>query len=605
MKLTVTLYIILILISGCEKDKNPLMGVSSTDNETFWTPTAGPYGGSVIKMATNSSTVMYAATEDFGLFISTDGGKLWRLCTSTKNWRWITDVKTGIQGQVLVGSLNEEGLLLSTDKGNNWTRVTPDSIGFISAIGINDKGSIFIDSFGKIYVYTNETDNWKKANIPQNSSIVSSFAFNANGDAFAGTNTGILRSLDNGVHWIKVLENQSINSLEIVNNGTIYATLTSPSRLLLRSIDNGDTWQEVNGVYAYLVASNSMGDIYAANQQIIYISKDNGNHWETITTPANSLAYLNIDPQDRIFAGFYGDGIFISEDYGNSWSQQGVPLVWVNSLVFNAHNQLLAGTSRGIFLTTDQGNSWNKVIPGLSVSVYSIVRNKVNNSIFTATTTGLYRSTDDGISWDQLTDGLPTLPSTYWDLAVNSRGEIFALNTTEIYRSLNNGNNWTKLFNLPPSKSVLIDSEDKIYIGQYSGGLYISSDSGESWVYSGAGLDSSVITLTELFESSTGDIYAATSYGLFRLDHTTQKFQKIDSAPENITSITENSNHCILISSIYEGIMISRDSCSTWETLEDGLNLDPHIGNYISVLICDKENRIFAGSSRYGVYRSN
>jgi len=598
MKWLIAFLPIPIFIFSCEKDKTPLIPLPP-EMELFWAPTAGPYGGAIIHLATSFATEMYAASQNLGIFVSTNGGMSWKITNFRRSD--ITALATNSRGHVFTGSLFPDGLMRSTDKGNTWQRITPDSILYIGAIGIDGNERILISEGSDIYLSIDDGKNWVKSNVPQAPASVYSFTFNVLGHVFAGTHTGIFRSLDDGRNWHIVLQSQEVNDLQVLKNGAIFA---APAGSLQRSMDNGNTWEEINGVGGLYLAANSRDEIFSAAAQIIFHSTDNGYQWDTISTPANQIVSLAIDPQDRLFAGFYFDGIFISADNGQTWEQQGVPLASVNAMVINSQNQLLAGTERGIFLTADRGDAWRRVSPQ-PATANSIILNQYNGSFFAAMSEdGILRSTDDGHTWEQLIGGLPALPSTFVALTANSKGDIFALNP-EVYRSTDNGQNWMKLASLPYSETILVDGEDRLYVAGYTGGLYVSTDDGQNWEYRDAGLDSLGIRIYQLFRNSTDDIYAGTLYGLYQLDSTTQTFHKVRSAPNWITAIAENSAGVFFLSSRSEGVFFSRDKGQMWEPLNEGLDLDPYIiVNFINVLACDPEDRLFAGSTRYGVYRS-
>jgi len=103
-----------------------------------------------------------------------------------------------------------------------------------------------------------------------------------------------------------------------------------------------------------------------------------------------------IDIRDNIiWAGTAIDGVFLSTDYGDSWSLKN-PLTTddvVLSIAASGQN-IFCCTNNGLYRSTDNGINWsdidvksNKYISSLKIS---------GNNIFAGTPLGLYCSTDNG-----------------------------------------------------------------------------------------------------------------------------------------------------------------------------------------------------------------
>lgn len=123
-----------------------------------------------------------------------------------------------------------------------------------------------------------------------------------------------------------------------------------------------------------------------------------------------------------------------------------------------------------------------------------------NGQIFAGTDGGIARSTDDGDSWDTLSNGLTN--NTIASLAINSNGLIFAgaqsygiFDTNHIYLSTDNGNSWIHSdFGISDPididvKGIAVNSLNHVFAGASRnfgdnstiGGVYFSTDNGNSW----------------------------------------------------------------------------------------------------------------------------
>jgi hypothetical protein len=211
--------------------------------------------------------------------------------------------------------------------------------------------------------------NYGLTNTNVNSLLVSNDVIGGT-NLFAGTNSGLFRSTDNGTSWNSAgLTGRTIYSLATI--GTNLFAGTSGSGIFL-STDNGSTWTAVNS----------------------------GLTWKTVTCLAASGTNL--------FAG--GKGVFLSTNNGTSWTavNNGLTANEINALAVSPNGtggiNLLAGTTYyGVFLSTDNGTSWAPVNSGLTSSVvYSFAvspKRAGGANLFAGTNGGVFLSTNDGTSW--------------------------------------------------------------------------------------------------------------------------------------------------------------------------------------------------------------
>src|SRR5690606_9974090 len=123
-----------------------------------------------------------------------------------------------------------------------------------------------------------------------------------------------------------------------------------------RSIDNGDTWVEMNsGLTAQFIvtlAINLQGDLFAGTDfgEGIFRSTDDGASWIPLTIATSNNVYgIVVDSGGDLFAGTYGDGIFRSSDNGTTWTMitPGPSAQFILALAVNDSGDLFAGTYFG------------------------------------------------------------------------------------------------------------------------------------------------------------------------------------------------------------------------------------------------------------------
>ncbi len=211
-----------------------------------------------------------------------------------------------------------------------------------------------------------------------------------------------------------------------------------------------------------------------------------------------------------IYAGTFADGIFLSNDNGNTWSavNSGLTDLNVNSICILG-SSICAGTGTGIFLSTNNGMNWNLVTIG---DVRSIVQNGL---LFAADRTrGVIVSSDSGSTWQVTNLGL--LSTSIVSLGVQG-STIFAgedgNGSGTMFRSLDNGNAWAPVFSDSPDYGWITISASGNFIFasiDVLGRTYRSIDNGINWELINIG---TLCEVYSIFINSSG-IYAATSIGL-------------------------------------------------------------------------------------------
>ncbi len=256
------------------------------------------------------------------------------------------------------------------------------------------------------------------------------------------------------------------------------------------------------------VASGRIGDIAVdpQNQSVWYIAAASGGIWKTINAGTTfqpifdaqgsySIGCITIDPNNHnvIWAGTgennnqrsvaYGDGIYKSEDGGQSWKNMGLgKSEHIGKIIVDPRNSNViyaaaygplwsAGGERGIYKSTDGGKTWaislnvsentgfNEVhfMPGNPDILYAAAHQRRRHEwtyISGGPESAVYRSTDSGKTWDKLTNGLPAGDVGRIGLAVTEADSerIYAIveandESKGVYLSRDRGASWEKRSN--------------------------------------------------------------------------------------------------------------------------------------------------------------
>ncbi|MEM6475434.1 MAG: glycosyl hydrolase [Pseudomonadota bacterium] len=230
----------------------------------------------------------------------------------------------------------------------------------------------------------------------------------------------------------------------------------------------------------------------------VWKTENAGTTWKSLFDGQGSysIGSLGLDPSDpsRIWVGTgenhggrhlgYGDGIYLSEDGGQTWKKKGLEkserigniivhpedsnTVWVAAQgpVWNA------GGERGVYKTTDGGETWELVLSSENghTGAGDLMIDPRNPDRLYATTwqrhrtvaayvgggpeSGIWRSEDGGETWTKLKTGLPGGNKGKIGIAISPMQPDIVYAAIEldrreggIWRSTDRGSSWTKMSN--------------------------------------------------------------------------------------------------------------------------------------------------------------
>ena len=199
--------------------------------------------------------------------------------------------------------------------------------------------------------------------------------------------------------------------------------------------------------------SNS-GTLYAASQNQIWKSTDNGSTWTLLAKFATSVSFsgLAVDPgkPTTLYAGTRTIGVQRSVDGGATWTsvnnglqpqQNGGVSVGAIEVDPTSPNVIFTGSSYGLMRSADAGSSWTMVGGG---NFYSALAFDALNAgtVYFGSGSDISKSTDDGATFTRISS-LPNQAGLI-ALAADSRhaGILYAGSTAGLYRSIDGGVTW-------------------------------------------------------------------------------------------------------------------------------------------------------------------
>lgn len=420
--------------------------------------------------------------------------------------------------------------------GHTWVRLggPPGGLGYDIRVRPDDPDIWLVtDAFAGVHLSTDGGLTWATSDEgidartgPSNEAIpVFSLTIDPNNPdiVWAGTQgvRGIYRSTDGGRTWEKRVTG-------IREGITIRGLAVEPG--------NSDVIYAAGEVSSWIWAGRSQwGIAFDRTKGVIYKSTDAGQHWTEIWFGDDLARYVLIDPGNvnTLYAstGIFdreaansdpatrapgGVGVLKSTDGGATWRQinYGIENLYVGSLAMHPEdpNVLLAaagngtyGDGAGIYLTRDGGEHWQRVIgggrffmavdfaPGIPVTYYA-----------TGGGEPFYRSRDEGLTWQAMTPA-----NAGW----NPPGFRMAL---------------------PIDLQVDPRDPDRIFVNNYGGGNYLSTDGGQTWTSASTGYTGAEIWDVAVHPSNPAVVYANGRSGMFVSHDGGLSWQGINPANVNV-----------------------------------------------------------------------
>ena len=258
--------------------------------------------------------------------------------------------------------------------------------------------------------------------------------------------------------WERVFDHEGIFKHQPIykiytHKDYIFATMTSSKFKLLRSSDLGITWEDLtkNIKYDTISAFLSYDDeiiISCAKSGLLY-STDEGDTWfNKRGHPKDSIIYLMFKVNDRIVGVTSPFGIYVSDDTANTWRKINTDIknkFYPSEFAYKDGDLYLAGYWH-LWHSTDYGETWTienkKRYEMRSIALF-------DNKILVGIRGAIIISEDGGKSWKKSNTGLPA----------DGRFHEVTVDNNIIYSATSGMDNFDN-----------------------TGGVFVSSDTGKTWI---------------------------------------------------------------------------------------------------------------------------
>lgn len=418
---------------------------------------------------------------------------------------------------------------------------------------------------------------------------------------------GFYRSIDSGAHWSPIDSSLQTQVKAIAfAPGAVGKLFVATQVSVLVSTDAGDTWSDIgagtfpSGADALAIDASKSERLYAGTSAGVYRSTDAGNSWAapSVVGPATSVKALVVDPANSatLYAGVDGGGLARSTDFGVTWAARGSGLPNSSILQIDPLSPATlyaAGGSgprgMGVFRSTDGGDTWTASATGLESSIVMALAIDPSHpsNLFAATSlaAALYRSTDGGTSWQPANGGILAIDP--WSVAVHptDSGTVFVgTNVGGLFRSSNSGESFSSLAGGQPDSglgfAISPTVPDTVYSVRY-GGVSLSTDRGDSWTEVNGHWDGGRTGIpTALMPQSVAvdPVDPATAYvgtyfgGLYKTVTSGDSWTLMSLPVVNIHAIALlPSNRSIVYAATSSGVFKSTDAGASWASATSGM----------------------------------
>ncbi|MCL4294450.1 MAG: hypothetical protein KJ077_01915 [Anaerolineae bacterium] len=504
----------------------------------------------VFALAADATGRIYAGLDDGGVYTRTPDEQTWQSLSTEEPLASaaVLSLAVSSDGQRLYAGTSARGVFASRDGGKTWSAEFPGAYVPNLALNPNDPKQVMA-SLGRELARTRDGgQSWQTLPAAWVQAEVDSLLWLPDGTLGVGASQGgLYRSLDGGDTWIEgragLAGRGGVLDLERAEDGQLLAGTWGG---VYGSRDGGETWQELApslGSPMAQVLLNRAGELLLGTQAGLFRWQPATRNWLALPTgfPSEGVQALALDPANLqvLYAGTLADGLYRSDDAGQSWQRLPALGVGIPGLAIDPadsqHLYLLAAWER-VYESRDGGQTWQANWNGLgetleTASIAVDAATSGGSTVYVGAETGLYRS-QRGRDWEQIAPLLAD--QSVLALLVQPQPSLIGGNSTlyigatrGIYRSNDGGASLQSCTSEAPgwgcgleqiSVTVLLADParpQRLYAGTAYHGVYQSFDGGYTWHSIGpAELNGDLIA--SLAWGPEGELFVAVESGVWR-----------------------------------------------------------------------------------------
>ena len=457
-----------------------------------------------------------------------------------------------------LGTSNGE-VYVSTDGAKSWTNPRhgiPFPNHIVDNLVLDRQGRLWAASWGLwgggvIAVSNDGGRTWDRRDTGLEDFSVRAIAIDPNDASFVvvGGLTGVYRSFDSGKSWDKISDQINVESLAI-DPRTRDRIFVGTWRQGWRTDDGGKNWKHVaegmvldTDMFHITIDPSKPDNVWVATCGWVYNSQNGGDKWTRYRDGFNNrrIHDVDVDPCDKdvVYAGSVA-GLYRTEDQGKSWYVVTDESLVINSVVLHPQRPqriVLGIEGDGVYVSNDRGKTFTRTSDGLyNLRITNIAPDPFKKDrlyasvVFGGAASGIYRSDDAGVKWVKVSKtALPEVLSLVAASEADADVKYVAGTEKGFYYSTD-AEEWTQAE--PSSFPIRVDKIVRFNrqraFAATSEGVFTTRDSGRSW-YRLAGATSRAVDLAVVNLGTSKALVALTAAGLEVFDGS--KWNAIKDAP--------------------------------------------------------------------------
>jgi photosystem II stability/assembly factor-like uncharacterized protein len=402
-----------------------------------------------------------------------------------------------------------------------------------------------------------------------------------------GSLNGVWRSYDGGESWQKISDQINVESLAIDprDHDRIYV---GTWRQGIRTDDGGKHWKLINAgmvldtdMFGITFEPDNPDSLWVSTCGWVYNSTNRGEVWTRYRDGFDNrrIHDVQVNPCDKnsLYAGSVA-GLYRTDDRGKSWYLVSDDNLVIKRIALHPQrpNRIVLGVEGdGVYVSEDAGKTFTRSSDGLrNLSIANVVadpgvKNRVYASVmFGGAASGIYVSNDGGGTWEKLST--TKLPEVLSLTVADDRGIRFVAGTEKGFFWSKDGKEWTQAApsNFPIRVEKVVRFNQTRSFAATSEGVFTTRDGGKSW-YRLAGSDNRTVDLAIGALGERRALYALTTSGVMVFDG--EKWANIDGAPDKgrTLAIRSVSGGQILFVAGAQGVRAGRvDDAHKWHNAD-------------------------------------
>jgi uncharacterized repeat protein (TIGR01451 family) len=325
-------------------------------------------------------------------------------------------------------------LLYSDNDGLSWDTLTTQQDGgggVLYQIKPLANGAIFKNNNYSLSRSNNGGQTWQFSGYNMYSSYISEMKFISDSTYYVNTPIGLWKTTNAGLDWNLLFQKKSnLNYGRLLETSSSNDVVYVYANKLFWSEDSGATFQEAtppNGLntgWNRLYLNPITEYLYLNTNAGVERSINHGQSWEVLFD-SMQLSCLAFHPSGRIIACLGNQNIIVSDDNGDSWSQQTLINDYgFNSILITPNGEAfmlgMNNNSKAYFWKSeDAGNTWFRmpyeVEPFLWWSFEQNLAAAANGHIFSGADKTISLSVNEGTTWQNIMSPIDSsYMNQYW-----------------------------------------------------------------------------------------------------------------------------------------------------------------------------------------------